>query len=62
MLNDSTAPNYRDDSISIKRVLKQAGVVHNTKPQQNNYNWYIPSQQCKRSTTFKMVAHRNIIN
>jgi len=26
----------RDDSRSIKKVLKQAGVVHNTKPQQNN--------------------------
>ena len=28
--------NFNYDSRSIKKVLKQAGVVHNTKPQQNN--------------------------
>ena len=28
--------NFPEDNRSIKQVLKQAGVVHNTKPQQNN--------------------------
>jgi len=50
---------FNDDSRSIKKVLKQAGVVHNTKPTAKQLNCYFPT--VLKYHAIKQMHSRDII-